>query len=362
MGGRKGSPNTPGADELKSLGEGMARLLDGATEALSTLLGKDVSFTATGTSTITEAPAVERGSDNVVAEIAISGDVDGKCLLRCGAGAASRVVDLLMGGDGTKEGEIGAEQLDALSELVNQATGAATAAGGAVMGIQCTHAVQRVFVLSPDSAEAFNNSLDYPVLKFAWSMNVGDGMTVGVDQLVERRLSNALIERLAGAPEESAVPAEGGKGVAAVAGPVASIVPEEISKILESAGAAESAEAQPVAAGGKKGGKGVVVQAHEFPEIQDGGPMPEPRKIDMLLDVPLHLTVELGRTKRLVKEILQLGPGSVLELDKLAGEAVDVLVNGRLLAKAEVVVIDENFGVRITEIVSRSDRLKELKQ
>jgi flagellar motor switch protein FliN/FliY len=109
-------------------------------------------------------------------------------------------------------------------------------------------------------------------------------------------------------------------------------------------------------------GKAVTVQPHEFPDISDAGPLPEPRKIDMLLDVPLHLTVELGRTKRLVKDILQLGPGSVLELDKLAGEAVDVLINGRLIAKAEVVVIDENFGVRITEIISRSERLKELKQ
>ena len=106
----------------------------------------------------------------------------------------------------------------------------------------------------------------------------------------------------------------------------------------------------------------MTVQSHEFPEIQDEGPIAEPRKIEMLLDVPLHLTVELGRTRRLVKEILQLGPGSVLELDKLAGEAVDVLVNGKLLAKAEVVVIDENFGVRITEIVSRTERIKELKQ
>jgi flagellar motor switch protein FliN len=73
--------------------------------------------------------------------------------------------------------------------------------------------------------------------------------------------------------------------------------------------------------------------------------------MDLLLDVQLDLSVELGRSAMPVKEVLQLGPGSVVELDKLGGEPVDVLVNGRLIARGEVVVVDENFGVRITEIV-----------
>lgn len=82
--------------------------------------------------------------------------------------------------------------------------------------------------------------------------------------------------------------------------------------------------------------------------------------LSLLMDVPLKMTVELGRTTRLVKEILALAPGSVLELDKLAGEAVDILVNQKLIAKGEVVVIDENFGVRITEIVNPEERLSGL--
>ena len=81
----------------------------------------------------------------------------------------------------------------------------------------------------------------------------------------------------------------------------------------------------------------------------------------MLMDIPLQVTVELGRTKRSVKEILELSSGSIIELDKLAGEPVDILVNNRLIAKGEVVVIDENFGVRVTDIVSQSDRLKKLR-
>ncbi|WP_338453238.1 flagellar motor switch phosphatase FliY [Niallia oryzisoli] len=87
----------------------------------------------------------------------------------------------------------------------------------------------------------------------------------------------------------------------------------------------------------------------------------EPKNLDMLLDIPLQVTVELGRTKRSVKEILELSPGSIIELDKLAGEPVDILINSRLIAKGEVVVIDENFGVRVTDIISQTDRLNKLK-
>ena len=82
--------------------------------------------------------------------------------------------------------------------------------------------------------------------------------------------------------------------------------------------------------------------------------------IELLLDISLPVTVELGRTRMMIRDILQLAPGSVLELDKLAGEPVDILVNHKLIAKGEVVVIDENFGVRVTEIVSQIDRMNDL--
>lgn len=87
----------------------------------------------------------------------------------------------------------------------------------------------------------------------------------------------------------------------------------------------------------------------------------EARNLNMLLDIPLQVTVELGRTKRSVKEILELSSGSIIELDKLAGEPVDILVNSRLIAKGEVVVIDENFGVRITDVLSQAERLNNLR-
>jgi flagellar motor switch protein FliN/FliY len=82
-----------------------------------------------------------------------------------------------------------------------------------------------------------------------------------------------------------------------------------------------------------------------------------PRSLDLLLDIRLQLTAELGRREMTIREALSLGPGSVLELDKIAGEPVDLLVNNKLIARGEVVVIDENFGVRVTEVVSPEERM-----
>ncbi|KQL44394.1 flagellar motor switch protein FliN [Brevibacillus choshinensis] len=93
-----------------------------------------------------------------------------------------------------------------------------------------------------------------------------------------------------------------------------------------------------------------------------GAPMVtgEEQNLNLLLDIPLQVTVELGRTKKLIREILDLSAGSIIQLDKLAGEHVDILVNNKLIAKGEVVVIDENFGVRVTDIISQFDRVQKL--
>lgn len=87
----------------------------------------------------------------------------------------------------------------------------------------------------------------------------------------------------------------------------------------------------------------------------------EPRRLDLLMDVPLDLSVELGRARMTIQDLLGLGPGSVIELDKIAGEALDILVNDRLVARGEAVVVNDKFGVRITDIVSQSERIARLR-
>ena len=85
------------------------------------------------------------------------------------------------------------------------------------------------------------------------------------------------------------------------------------------------------------------------------------RDMDFLLDIPLEVTVELGRTRMLIKDLLQLGQGSVVELQKIAGEPMEVLVNNKLVARGEVVVVNEKFGVRLTDIISPTERIQQLK-
>jgi flagellar motor switch protein FliN/FliY len=95
--------------------------------------------------------------------------------------------------------------------------------------------------------------------------------------------------------------------------------------------------------------------------VGSGGDSGTPRKLDLLLDVPLDLSVELGRARMSIQDLLNLSPGSVIELDKVAGEPLDFMVNGRLVARGEAVVVNDKFGVRITDIVSPSERIARLR-
>jgi flagellar motor switch protein FliN len=100
--------------------------------------------------------------------------------------------------------------------------------------------------------------------------------------------------------------------------------------------------------------------------MDDNDPQPtnntaQSRRIELLLDVPLELSVELGRTRMSIQELLSLGPGSVVELDKVAGEPLDILVNDRLVARGEAVVVNDKFGIRITDIVSPAERIARLR-
>jgi flagellar motor switch protein FliN/FliY len=98
----------------------------------------------------------------------------------------------------------------------------------------------------------------------------------------------------------------------------------------------------------------------EFQQLQQPVSAPESRNIELLMDVDLPIAIELGRTKMSIADILGLGPGSVVELNKLAGEPVDLLVNQRVVARGEVVVVDENFGLRITQLMTPEERLRAL--
>jgi len=163
---------------------------------------------------------------------------------------------------------------------------------------------------------------------------------------------------------DAAVPQELGAHVMALQvlkdAPAPEAVPAPEPAAPEPAAAARPAPKPAAAPEPSPAESAVSIRPASFDELAPRAPMPvaEPRQnIDLLLGVNLEVSVEIGRTHLPIREILALAPGSIIELDKLAGEAVDVMVNGRIIASGEVVVVDENFGVRITSIVSRARRI-----
>ncbi len=115
-------------------------------------------------------------------------------------------------------------------------------------------------------------------------------------------------------------------------------------------------EAQPQAAE-------TAADTDPIPDSVDEAPkekMGKPANLELLLDVPLEITAELGRTRMIINDLLQLGQGSVIELNKLAGEPLEILVNQKLIARGEVVVVNEKFGIRLTDILSPLERIKQL--
>ncbi len=139
--------------------------------------------------------------------------------------------------------------------------------------------------------------------------------------------------------EEERVTAEGGKDDA-----------ENLKATTADAGTASPPE------GGTKG-----MQAPHFNDLPKGQGVTEVRNLDFVLDLPLQLTVELGRSRMIISDLLQLTQGSVIELNKKAGESVDVMVNRKLVARGKVVVVNEKFGIRLTDVVSPAERVRQLR-
>ena len=108
------------------------------------------------------------------------------------------------------------------------------------------------------------------------------------------------------------------------------------------------------------GSPGTPAEKASFRDFSAASPGGQPNDIDFILDIPVQLTVELGRTKIAIRNLLQLAQGSVVELDGMAGEPMDVLVNGCLIAQGEVVVVNDKFGIRLTDIITPSERIRKL--
>jgi flagellar motor switch protein FliN/FliY len=319
--------------DLQKQREAGVKAIDSLKQTLSALLSKEVNVEMELLPSGNPAELIITLKDSYVCSNAqVTGSAQGAFLLITREQEASVLADLLIGQDGTSAPEQVSElYLSAFSEVVHQIAESIVVNLKQVSNTSIDFQIQETLVTSTQELPSRFASLgDGMVTGFKFKYHISDLPSGEILACFPEKLMNIWM-----ALEKTK------KTTAAVSpSPVAPAVASSSSKNQN----------QSVAVSTTAPSRGGVIMS-QYENVA------APANIGLLMDVPLRLTVELGRTSKLVKEILSLAPGAIVELDKLAGEPVDILVNEKLIAKGEVVVIDENFGVRITEIINPEERL-----
>ncbi len=285
------------------------------------------------------------------------------------------ITDLMMGGDGTNtEGELGELHLSAISEAMNQMMGSAATSLSTMLG-------KMIDISPPDaslidlndfeSGEDIASFLKGTFVKISFRMQIGDLVDSTIMQIYPidfaKGLYDAFMNNQLGIGEPASEPAP-----APAPAPVPAPMPAAEQPMMQQAqpqmdmsqmGMPQMAMPQmmpqmampqmmPQMAMPQMNMQNMNVQPAQFQNFSaDYSGIQSNENIGLIMDVPLEVTVELGRTSKSISEILDFAPGTIIELDKIAGEPIDVLVNGKFVAKGEVVVIEESFGIRVTEII-----------
>ncbi|QSO49576.1 flagellar motor switch phosphatase FliY [Alicyclobacillus mengziensis] len=403
---KQAAPSAPPVDELTAeerdgIGEIGNISFGSAATSLSVLLAQRVEIT---TPEIQVMHVAEVQDDfprpYVIVTVEYTAGLSGFNALAIEIEDAKIIADLMMGGDGTNvEQELNELHLSAVSEAMNQMMGGAATAMSTMFG--------RPINISPPTVKFVDFSTgDTPDLgDIEWVVNTAFRLRIGnlVDSRIMQWISVTFAKELLQLAQEAFQGASDSvlQSIDQTAASAARVTTGSYAKAIQSPAepfrepareqvavptgvgpganhAAVRRESVPVgdAAWTSPAATGVsayqrqnvsvdpvqpVIHRPQFQEFPEQARMEQvPRNLSLLFDVPLTVTVELGRTKRPIKEILELAPGSVIELDKLAGEPVDILVNNKRIAIGEVVVIDENFGVRVTDILSPADRVRSL--
>lgn len=351
------APEAPGADpapaldggidveltaiERDTIGEVGNICMSSAATALSALLSRPVQITTPGVDLVDEAEVRKQfAGPAVVVVIKYTDGLDGRNVFVLTTRDASIVADLMMGGEGVPSDEIGELQASAVAEAMNQMMGSAATSMAEMIGERTDISAPEVQILDlSENIEGPTLGFTGPIVRTSFQLLVGDLIDTTLMQLMQMDFAQDLVSRLTSAP---AAPS------AEVSAPVAAAAPEPVAAAASATEDDRHLHAVPVP----------VAQSVTFPSLDEMPAVPGGSDISLLLDVPLQVTVELGRTQLRIRNVLELVPGSIIELDKLAGEPVDVLVNGKQIARGEVVVIDEEFGVRITDVASQAKRLR----
>ncbi|MCY8674336.1 flagellar motor switch phosphatase FliY [Bacillus spizizenii] len=325
--------------------------------ALSTLLNQKVDITTPSVTVIPKSKISDAFPEPYVAiEVNYTEGFSGSNLLVVEQNDAAIIADLMIGGDGKgADPSLGEIHLSAVQEAMNQMMGSAATSMSTVFSKKIDISPPRVELLDVTEKKGTDRIPDDEMLvKVSFNLKVGELIDSSIMQLYPLTFAKDLISSLmnTGNAEEETTPQPD----------VTYDQPKEPVTTEPRIEPQQQQQQPPKRQGTPKKAAPVQVSPVEFSAFDPNEASQAPiHNLDMLLDIPLSITVELGRTKRSVKEILELSAGSIIELDKLAGEPVDILVNQRIVAKGEVVVIEENFGVRVTDILSQAERINNLK-
>ncbi|KOY82687.1 flagellar motor switch phosphatase FliY [Lysinibacillus macroides] len=340
--------------------------------ALSALLGQKVDITTPSISMINRNKLEEEFPHPYVAvQVEYTIGLTGMNLLVIKQSDAAIIADLMLGGDGLNpKPDLGEIQLSAVQEAMNQMMGSAATSMSTVFNKKVDISPPTIDLMNISKDEGRENIPEDDLLvKVSFRLRIGNLIDSNLMQLLPLKFSQNIVKSLLGETNvEAPVAATSAPEIPVTPPPVQQQAPEPPPPAPPVSQQQAAPMQQPVYqepqqfAQPQRPAQPVNVQQAQFASFDTNViSQSEARNLNMLLDIPLQVTVELGRTKRSVKEILELSSGSIIELDKLAGEPVDILVNSRLIAKGEVVVIDENFGVRITDVLSQAERLNNLR-
>lgn len=350
-------------EERDALGEVGNICMGTSATTLSTLLGKKVNITTPHVKVAQNVLDLGNYKKPYVAvEVSYTSGVDGYNILLMKNEDVLIITDLLMGGSGDVDfsEEIGELQLSAISEVMNQMVGSASTSLSTIllMPVNISPPRTKKIVLETEDIHDLICGQD-TTIAIRFSMEIEGVLESELLQIMPfdfgRKLANVLLNDMmdsapASTPAPQVLNAPAPVPVPAAPSPSPAPVREHRSQPPARPAATTQRPAQEASRVSVK-----AMQYSSFDEpAQTGSFSDSEYNLNLILDVPLQVTVELGKSKKSIKDILALSTGSVIVLDKSAGEMVDVLVNGRLFARGEVVVIDDNYGVRVTEIISGS--------
>ena len=360
--------------EKDLLGEVGNISMGSASTALSTIVNQQVNITTPVVSVTTLGELKKQFViPNIAVDVKYTSGIEGQNLLIIKTSDAGIIANLMMGGDGKVENvNLSEIEISAVSEAMNQMIGSAATSMATMFG--------REVNISPPNCKVWDDHTinlpesiteDEDVVLVSFKLTVGDLIDSNMMQILPLTTAKRIVSIMMGEPEAAPEAKPEPKAQQQQQAPPQqqqAPPPQQVQQQPQQQAPQQQApqqqyiQSEPVYSQPEVQRPRVDVQQASFQPLQETAIHTSPRNIDLILDVPLEISVVLGRTKKSIKDILNLGTGSLIELEKLAEEPVEIMVNGKKVAYGEVVVVDENFGVRITNIISSNERVKTLAQ